>query len=165
MWRIKAIIALRVWLCIIMQVQAVLLAGATWKKTNKPRGQIKKKPLGSRYYNWLTRRHATYLPSPVRQKKRANVRHGRRRGPKLRQRHDVLEGDVRLGADICHGYVLRRARGRGSGRVPPEDLDDDGVPPDGLRHRPLMVDLGEFPRVHLRGGEIHLLRFCHYPRR
>lgn len=108
---------------------------------------------------------ATYFPSPVRQKKRANVRHGRRRGPKLRQRHDVLEGDVRLGADICHGYVLRRARGRGSGRVPPEDLDDDGVPPDGLRHRPLMVDLGEFPRVHLRGGEIHLLRFRHYPRR
>ncbi|TNN73703.1 hypothetical protein EYF80_016083 [Liparis tanakae] len=94
-----------------------------------------------------------------RQQEGTDVRDGRSSRPKLSQRHDVLEGDVRLRADIRQKHVLRRAAvaerdgSRGSGGGSSEDLDDDGVSPDGLRHCLLMVDLGEVAPVHLGGEE------------
>lgn len=128
-----------------------------------PSEAIETNSLGSRHH-LAQRRCSRCLPSPVRQKERANVGHGWSRSPKLRQRHDVLEGDVRLGADVRHAHVPRRPLRCGSGRGPPGDLDHDGVPSDGLRHRPLMVDFGELPRVHLQGGEILLFRLRHLHR-
>lgn len=92
---------------------------------------------------------------PVRQKEGTDVRDGWGSRPKLRQCHDVLEGDVRLRADVHHAHVLRRAAvivsasSRGSGGGSPENLDDDWVSPDGLHHCLVMVDLGEVTCVHL----------------
>lgn len=95
------------------------------------------------------------LPSPVRQKEGTDVGYRWSSRPKLRQCHDVLEGDVRLRADIHYTHVLRRAAvvmcnsSRGSGGGSPENLDNDGFPPDGLHHRLLMVNFGEVPCIHL----------------
>lgn len=98
------------------------------------------------------------LPSPIRQKERTDVRDGRRSRPKLRQCHDVFEGDVCLCANIYHTHILWCTAvvmcnsSIGSGGGPPEDLDNDGVSSDGLHHCLLMVDLGEVTRIHLWEG-------------
>lgn len=96
-------------------------------------------------------------PLPVRQKEGTDVGHRWSRGPELGQRHDVLEGDVSLRADIHYTHVLRRAAAvmchssRASGGRSPENLDNDGFPPDGLHHCLLMVNFGEVACVHLEG--------------
>lgn len=99
-------------------------------------------------------------PSPVGQKEGADVGHGWSGRPELGQRHDVLEGDVRLRADVRHAHVLRRGvvavlcdGRRASGGGSPQNLDDDGLPPDGLHHRLLMVNFGEVACVHLLGQD------------
>lgn len=95
------------------------------------------------------------LPSPVRQQEGADVRDGWGSGPKLGQRHDVLEGDVCLRTNVHDTHILWRAAvvvcdsPRGSGWGSPENLDNDGVSPDGLHHRLVMVDLGKVTSVHL----------------
>lgn len=94
------------------------------------------------------------LPSPVRQQERTDVRYRWSCGPKLRQCHDVLEGDVCLCADIYYTHILRCAAvvmsssSRGSGWGSPENLDNDGIPPDGL-HCLVMVNFGELTCIHL----------------
>lgn len=99
--------------------------------------------------------YTKYLSSPVGQKEGTDVRDWRGSRPKLRQRHDVLEGDVRLRANIHHTHVLRRAAvvmcnsSRGSSGGSPEDLDNDGVSPDGLHHCLLMFNLGEVAPIDL----------------
>lgn len=71
----------------------------------------------------------------------------------------MLEGNVSLRANIHHRHVLWRAAvvmcnsGRGSGGGSPENLDNDGVSPDGLHHCLLMVNLGEVAPVHLGDEE------------
>lgn len=70
----------------------------------------------------------------------------------------MLEGDVRLRADVCYAHVLRRAAvvmcnsSRGSVGGVPEDLDNDGLPPDGLHHCLLMANFGEVTCIHLGEG-------------
>lgn len=94
--------------------------------------------------------------SPVRQKEGADVRDGRGSGSVLGQRHDVLEGDVSLCANVHDAHVLRCAAevvsdcSRGSPvRGPAQDLDHDGVSPDGLHHSLVMFNLGEVSPIHL----------------
>lgn len=95
------------------------------------------------------------LPSPVRQKEGTDVRYRWSSRPKLCQCHDVLEGDVRLRADIHCTHILRRAAvvmsksSCGSGWGSPENLDNDGFPPDGLHHCLVMVNFGELTCIHL----------------
>lgn len=164
---------MRVWLCIMIsqghRYLAMLRVSTLWYNclitTMKWKRTIEK-PQGSFLHR--VQLYSKCLPSPVRQKKGTDVRDGRSCRPKLRQRHDVLKGDVRLRANVHHTHILRRAAvvvcdsGRGSGGGSPEDLDNDGVSPDGLHHCLLMLDLGEVTRIHLRGkrrwkGANHIL--------
>lgn len=92
------------------------------------------------------------LCRPVGEQEGADVRHRRRGGPQLCQRHDVFKGDVSLGAHVHHLDLLRRAV-RAATRGPPDDLHHHGVlgSAEGLR-RLLMAGLGQLLPVHLRTG-------------
>lgn len=92
------------------------------------------------------------LCRPVGEQEGTDVRHRRRGGPQLCQRHDVFKGDVSLGAHVHHVDLLRRAV-RAATRGPPDDLHHDGVlgSAEGLR-RLLMAGLGQLLPVHLRTG-------------
>lgn len=89
---------------------------------------------------------------PVREQEGADVGHRRGRRPKLRQRHDVFEGDVGLGAHVHHLDLLRGTVGASAGG-PPDDLHHDGFlgGTEGL-HSLLMAGLGQFLPVHLGAG-------------
>lgn len=95
------------------------------------------------------------LCSPVRQEEGADIRDGWGSRSELGQSHDVLEGDVCLRANIDNTHILRCATVvvcnglRGPGGCSPENLDNDGVSPDGLHHSFVMFDLGEVTPVHL----------------
>lgn len=92
---------------------------------------------------------------PVRQKKGTDVRYRWSSRPKLRQCHDVLEGDICLRANIHHTHILWRAAvvmcnsSCASGGGSPKNLDNDGVSPDGLHNCLLMLDLGKVACIHL----------------
>lgn len=87
---------------------------------------------------------------PVGEQEGADVGHRRGGGPELRQRHDVLEGDVGLSAHVHHVDLLRGAVGASAGG-PPDDLHHDGFlgSVKGL-HGLLMAGLGQLLPVHLR---------------
>lgn len=95
--------------------------------------------------------------SPVWQEEGADVGHWWSGGPELGQSHDVLEGDVRLRADVGHTRVRRGPDmavcchgSRAPGRRPPQDLDHNWLPPYGLHHC--------FFMFHFEVTCIHLMR-------
>lgn len=86
---------------------------------------------------------------PVRKQEGADVRHRWGRRSKLRQRHDVFEGDVRLSAHVHHPDLLRGTVGASAGGAP-DDLHHHGLldSPEGLRAL-LMAGLGQLLPIHL----------------
>lgn len=68
---------------------------------------------------------------------------------KLRQRHDVFEGDVRLSAHVHHPDLLWGTVGASAGGAP-DDLHHHGFldSPEGLRAL-LMAGLGQLLPAHL----------------
>lgn len=87
---------------------------------------------------------------PVWEQKRADVRHGWRGGPQLGERHDVLEGDLRLRAHVHQLHVLARAPVAPRYRVPPQHLHHDGVLGTAERlHCLLMAGTGQVLPIHL----------------
>lgn len=97
-------------------------------------------------------RHFCGVHVPVGEQEGADVRHRRGRRPKLRKRHDVLEGDVSLCAHVHHLDLLRGPVGASAGG-PPDDLHHHGLlgGTEGL-HRLLVAGLGQLLAVHLRAG-------------
>lgn len=101
------------------------------------RGDFKPPPLLEKVANIFGGVHV-----PVGEQEGADVRHRRGRRSKLRQRHDVFEGDVGLRAHVHHLDLLRGTMGASAGG-PPDDLHHDGLlgSTEGLRNL-LMAGLG-----------------------
>lgn len=112
-----------------------------------------------RIFSLLVTTIGSVCPLPVRQKEGTDVRDGWGCRPKLCQRHDVLEGDVRLRAYVHHTHLLWCAAvvmcnsSHASGGGSPDNLDNNGVSPDGFSHCLIMLDLGEVAPVHLEEAD------------